>query len=136
VVEAVLKLLEAGRHAEDHLAVLDGDDPPRGEGAAVAEALDLVQHRDPGVARPEEIAVQRVDVAAVVDRPGRGHEGLPRHLAAEDALAVLVGRHAPEDVHLDRLEVEQLDEGVDGVLGHARNVAAGLATANFRARDR
>jgi hypothetical protein len=116
--------------------VLDGDDPPRREGATVAEALDLVQHRDPGVARPQEVAVQRVHVAGVVDRPSRGHEGLPRHLAAEDALAILVGRDAPEDVDLDRLEVEQLDEGVDGVLGHARKVAAGLPTANFRPRDR
>ena len=62
--------------------------------------------------------MQRVDVAVVVDRAGRGHQRLPRDLAAEDALAVLVGRHAPEDVDLDGLEVEQLDEGVDGVLGH------------------
>ena len=68
--------------------------------------------------------MQRVDVAVVVDRAGRGHERLAGHLAAEDALAVLVGRHAPEDVDLDRLEVEQLDEVVDGVLGHARKVAA------------
>ena len=63
--------------------------------------------------------MQRVDAAVVVDRAGRGHERLPGDLAPEDALAVLVGRHAPEDVDLDRLEVEQLHEGVDGVLRHA-----------------
>ena len=80
--------------------------------------------------------MQRVDAAVGVDRAGRGHEGLPGDLAAEDALAVLVGRHAAEDVDLDRLEVEQLDEGVDGVLGHGRNVAAGCAADTVRPRDR
>ena len=47
-----------------------------------------------------------------------GDERLARDLAAEDALAVLVGADAAEDVDLDRLEVEQLDERVDGLLRH------------------
>ena len=53
------------------------------------------------------------DVAAVVavDRAGRGDEGLAGHLAAEDPLALLVRELAPEDVDLDRLEVEQRRRG-------------------------
>ena len=62
--------------------------------------------------------MERVDAAARLHRAGGRHQRLARHLAPEDPLAVLVGGDAPEDVHLDRFEVEQADEGVDGVLGH------------------
>ncbi len=60
--------------------------------------------------------MQRVHLPVVGHRAGRGHQRLARHLAAEEALAVLVGRVAPEDVDLDRLEVEQPHQVVDGVL--------------------
>ena len=61
--------------------------------------------------------MQRVDLAfRVVDRAGRRDEGLAGDLTAEDALAVLVGRAAAEDVDLDRLEREQRHEFVEG--GH------------------
>ncbi len=55
--------------------------------------------------------MQRVD-PPVLDGAPRRHERLGRHLAAEDPLALLVGLHAPEDVDLDGLEVEQVDEEV------------------------
>ena len=61
--------------------------------------------------------MQRVHLPArVFDRAGRGDQRLTGDLAAEHALAALVGRAAAEDVDLDRLEVEQLDEIVEG--GH------------------
>ncbi len=62
--------------------------------------------------------MQRVDVpAGLVDGAGGGDERLAGDLAPEDPLAVLVGLDPPEDVHLDRLEVEQLDQ-ITQRLGH------------------
>ena len=71
--------------------------------------------------------MQRVHEAGrVVDRAGRGDERLAGDLAAEDPLAVLVRRAAAEDVDLDRLEVEQGDEIVEGRL-HGAILAQGVA---------
>jgi hypothetical protein len=53
--------------------------------------------------------------AAALHGAARGHEGLGRHLPTEDALAALVGAHPSEDVDLDGLDVEELDEEVEGV---------------------
>ena len=50
---------------------------------------------------------------AVFDRAARGDERLPRDLAAEHTLAVLVGAHAAEQVDLELFEVQQLDELVE-----------------------
>ena len=58
--------------------------------------------------------MQRVD-PAVLDGAAGGHQGLGGHLAPEDPLALLVGLDAPEDVHLDGLEVEQVDQEVEGL---------------------
>jgi hypothetical protein len=63
--------------------------------------------------------------AAPLDGASRRHESLRRHLAAEDALTVLVGAYTPEDVHLDGLDVEQLDEKVQRVAHH--HILAGPA---------
>jgi hypothetical protein len=52
--------------------------------------------------------------AAVVDGAAGGHEGLSGDLAAEDALALLVGLGPAEDVDLNGLEVEQVDEKLQG----------------------
>ena len=51
---------------------------------------------------------------AVLHRaPGR-HECLSGYLAAEDALALLVGLDPPEDVDLNGFEVKQVDEELQG----------------------
>ncbi len=57
--------------------------------------------------------MERVDVA-LGDRPSGGHEGLGGHLAPEHPLALLLGLGASEDVDLDGLEIEELDELVEG----------------------
>ena len=57
----------------------------------------------------------------IVDRAGRGDQRLTGDLAAEDPLAVLVGRAAAEDVHLDRLQGEQRHEFVEALL-HAESL--------------
>ncbi len=72
--------------------------------------------------------MERVHPAALDGAPRR-HEGLRRHLAPEDPLAVLVGAHAAEDVHLDGLDVEQLDEEVQGV-AHLHILAGPTATVS------
>jgi putative flippase GtrA len=61
--------------------------------------------------------MERVHLAALFDRASGGHQGLSRHLPTEDALALLVGALASEDVDLDGFEVEETDERVEGV-GH------------------
>ena len=53
-----------------------------------------------------------------VDGAGGGDERLAGHLAAERALPVLLGRLAPEDVDLDRFEVEEVDDCVERTLVH------------------
>ena len=57
--------------------------------------------------------MQGVDPPSLDGAPRR-HQGLRRHLAAEGALAVALGVLAAKDVHLDRLEVQEIDEGVEG----------------------
>ena len=106
--------VERGRQIEDGLAVLDGHDSPGRERAPVADAVHLVQDRRVGVAGPKEIRVQRVDVAAL-DGPARRHQRLGGHLASEHPLPVLVGADPTEDVDLDGLDIEELDEEIEGV---------------------
>ena len=118
MLETLFGHLEARLQVEDGLAVLDGHDASGGERAAVADAVDLVEDRHVGIAGPQEVGVERVDGAPGLHGAGRRHERLAGHLAAEHPLALLVGREPSEDVDLDRLEVEQLHERVDGVLRH------------------
>ena len=109
--------VEAGLQVEDGPAVLDGDDAAGGEALAVADAVHLVEDRHGGVAWPQEVGVEGVDQPAGLHRAGGRHQRLAGHLPAEDPLAVLVGRDAAEDVDLDRFEVEQGDEVVEGAHG-------------------
>ena len=106
MLEAGLVDLERRFQREDRLAVLDGDDAPRGERAAVANAVDLVDDRHLGVARTHEIAVQRMHVAVGLDRALRGDQRLGDHLPAEHALPVELGAAAAIEVVLELLEVE------------------------------
>ena len=90
VLVSVLGDVERRRQLEDGPAVLDGDDTPCGERPAVADAVHVVEHRGLGVAGPQEVGVERVH-RAPRHCAGRGHQGLAGHLAAEDALSVVVG---------------------------------------------
>ena len=56
--------------------------------------------------------MQRVDVP-VLDGPARRDQRLARHLAAEHALAVLVGAQPAEEVDLELLQREQVDQLVE-----------------------
>jgi putative flippase GtrA len=59
----------------------------------------------------------------VGDRPPGGHEGLGRHLAAEDPQSVLVGAETPVEVDLEGLQVEPIDQVIEGG-GHGSILAA------------
>jgi hypothetical protein len=59
--------------------------------------------------------------------PPGGDESLAGHLAAEDALQVLVRAAASEDVDLDPFQVEELDE--HALRGHHRTLLRCLAAA-------
>ena len=71
----------------------------------------------------------RVDRPRRVDRAPRGDERLPGHLAAEHALAPLLRAPAAEQVHLERLEIEELDQVVERVLLAVGHDGAGYGTA-------
>ena len=60
--------------------------------------------------------MQRVHQSiGLVEGAGGGDERLTGDLAAEHALAVLVGRAAAEQVDLDPLEIEQRDQILEGI---------------------
>ena len=54
--------------------------------------------------------MHRVHLEALVDRPDRGDQRLGRDLTAEDPLPIGVRAVAPEEVGVERLDVEELDE--------------------------
>ena len=113
VLQALLEIVERGLEVEDGPAVLNGHDPPGGEGPPVADAVHFVEDGNAGVAWPQEVRVQRMH-APVLDRATRRHQRLSRHLPAEHALTLLVGLGTPEDVDLNGFEIKQIDEELQG----------------------
>ena len=105
--------VEGGRHVEDGPAVLDGNHQAGGEGPTIPDPVHLVEDGHIGIPRSQEVRVQRVRSPAFDRSPG-GHQRLCRHLAAEHALTVLIGAHTPKDVDLDGLEIEKVDQKIEG----------------------
>ena len=68
--------------------------------------------------------MQRVHHPGDRHGPGRGGQRLGQHLAAEDPLQLGVGLPRPEQPDLDLLQVEQVDQLVDG-LRHGLSLSAG-----------
>src|SRR5262249_22024349 len=136
VLRTLLLGLEGCGQVEDGLAVLDGDHAPRGEGPAVADAVHHVEDGRRRVSGAEEVGVQGVHHSAI-DGAARGDQRLTRHLPTEGALPIPLPAATAEDVHLELLEVEDLDEAIDGVwhapLWHGRTtVAPGWPLASKR----
>ncbi len=121
VFETFLGLLKRGGQVEDRPPVLDGDDAPGGEAAAVACAVDLVNDRLGHVAAAQEIRVQRVGDPSV-HGVLRGRQRLAQHLSPENLGAPDVAAVAAEDIVFDTLELQQRDQVFEyGV--HCRAVA-------------
>ena len=152
VVEATGPLLEGADHRHDRRALLHGVHAPGGEGVAVAHLLDGEADRQRVVARPHEVAVERVDGArpvAVVDvahGDAGGHDALGEDLSAEDAsvghlLAAALedprGRRADRLGGVTSLDVRDGDLGGADVLGGSAprgGPRAGAAGAARRGR--
>ena len=98
------------------MAVLDRHHPPRGEALAVADAVDLVDDRHLGIAAEQEIGVQRMrrPLRHVLDGAAGGDQRLADDLAAEHALPARLRRAAAEQVHLERLEIEDGENVLQG----------------------
>ena len=83
--------LKRNRHMEDRPAMLNRHDPARTETFSVAAAVDLVEDRNPRIARQQEIGVKRV-TDPILNRARRRNQRLAQDLAAENTLrAVLAG---------------------------------------------
>ena len=102
------------------MAVLDRLDVARGEALAVADTVDLVDDRYFGIAAEQKISVQRMrrPCRHVVDGAAGRDQRLADHLAAEHPLPVRLRRAAAKQVHLKRLEIENIDDFLNGG-GHA-----------------
>ncbi len=68
VLEPFLVVLERGAAGEDRLALLNRRHPPGAEAAAIAHAVHRIHHRQAGIARAQEVAMQRMHMACILDR--------------------------------------------------------------------
>ena len=88
-------------------------DPPRRERSAIADAVNLVQDRYPGVPRAQKVSMEGVNRAVpsapVTYRASRSDQRFGGHLAAEDPKSLLVRAEAPVQVYPQGLEVEKVD---------------------------
>ena len=89
------------------MAVLARGNAAGGEALAVADTIDVVDDRDLGVARQQEIGVHGMRRPAL-HRAHRGHQRLPDHLAAEHALPADLRATAAEQVDVQFFEIEQV----------------------------
>src|SRR5690606_41308780 len=96
-----------GGHVEYGPAVLDRGDSPGREALPVPEPVHEVDDGDLQVAGEDEVAVQRVGDAILLDRASRGDERLGEDLPPEDAARADVSVAAAIDVHLDGLQIQE-----------------------------
>jgi hypothetical protein len=113
-------VVERRLHVEDRHALLSGDDPPRGEVAAVAGALHLIDDRLGLGSGTDEIAVQRMH-RPPLHRELTGPQRLSQDLAAVQGPAqVGFGAARTEIVRADILQVQEVAQRQVGQpgLGH------------------
>ena len=96
------------------MAMLARGDAPGGEALAVPHAIHVVDDRDLGVAGQQEVSVHGMRRAARIDRAHGGDQRLPDHLTAEHALPADLRTAAAKQVHFQRLEIEEVEEILDG----------------------
>ncbi len=123
VVRTGLHDLERRGQVEDRPAVLDPDHAPGGEALPVPDAVDLVDDRDRRVTGTQEVGVQRVHRAVGLHGAARRDQRLARDLPPEHPLAVLLGRDAAKEVHLEGFEIEQRDQVVERSSHEVPNLA-------------
>ena len=114
MIEAVLVGLERRFERKDCVAMLDRHDAPRRERAAVANAVDFVNHRRGRIAGAHEISMQRMDVPVGFHGALRGDQRLGDGLATEDALPALLRAATTIEVVFELLEVENGEKLLHG----------------------
>src|SRR4051812_16450470 len=90
--------------------MLDRDDPPGRETAAVAVARHLIDDRHARIAGAHEITVQRMGNTRALDRADGRDQRLADDLAPEHALPADLRARAAEQIALERLEIERPDQ--------------------------
>jgi hypothetical protein len=125
---------ERGGHVEDDLALLQRDDAACGKRAAVAVAEDLEDSGLRGVARAQEVAVQRVRAAVRLDRQSGRAQRLRGDLTAVQRVGLLEDVAAAVDVRVDLLERHHLREGALDLRG-VRELDFGHEASDRRMRE-
>ena len=115
MLEALLGLVKGHAGEEHDPAVLDRFHPPRGEAAAVADALHVVDDRLGGIARQQEVAVHGMGDAVLGNRAHGGDQGLPQHLPAIHPLPTFFRPAASEQVLFERLQVQYREQMIYGL---------------------
>src|ERR1019366_592657 len=113
MLEAWLVGMERRQHGEDRMAVLARGDAPRGEALAIPHAIDVVDDRNLGIARQQEISMHGMRRPAL-DRAHGGDQRLPDHLAAEHTLPADLRAAAAEKVYVQFFEIEKIQQILDG----------------------
>ena len=111
--------METRGEVQDLAPALDRHHPPRGEGAAIARAVDLEDHRLFGVAGAHEIGMQRMAGPILRHRMAGGHQRLRHHLAAKDAPRRLAAApRSAKQVGIEPFDIEKPQQG-RGRVSHA-----------------
>ncbi len=117
------------------MAVLNRDDTPGGKALAVADAVDLIDDWNFGVAWKQKVSVQRVrrGLARIFDSAAGGDQRLTDHLTAENPLPPRLGRASAKQIDFERFEIKEREELVNGG-GHrkllGKNGAIGMSTVS------
>ena len=112
MLEPLLGRLKRHGRIEDRLAVLLRNDAPSRERAAVTDSIDVVDDGDRGVALAKEIPVKRVSDSAF-HRTTRSDQRLSRHEPAEDPRPSIVRAETPEEIDVERLEIEPVEKAAE-----------------------
>ncbi|MCY1354112.1 hypothetical protein D9M69_404740 [compost metagenome] len=110
VLKAFFVVLERRTAREYRVALLDRRHPTRAETATVTHPVNLIHHRQPGIARAQEIAVHRMHMARLFNRLTGRRQRLTEHLTTEQLTKTQVLATATEQVFFDRLQRQQVDQ--------------------------
>jgi hypothetical protein len=105
--------VKRGGKRENRLAVLDRLDAARGEAAAIADALDIIDDRDFRIAGEQKIAMERMG-RPTLDGAACSDKRLPDDLPAEDTLPADLRTAATEEVLFEDFEIENSEKVLDG----------------------
>ncbi|MCY1420420.1 hypothetical protein D9M71_360410 [compost metagenome] len=119
VFEAFFVVLERRTARKDGLALLHRRHSAGAETAAIAYPVHLIHHRQAGIARAQEITMQRVHVAVLFHGLAGRRERLPQYLPAVQLAKTQVLATPTEQVFLNGFQAQQIDQIVQH-MAHSR----------------